>query len=230
MNHLFTDRRDAGRRLGRELAKLQFDDPIVLGLARGGVPVAFEVARALDAPLEVFIVRKLGVPRHEELAMGAIASGGVRALNTDVIESLHIPPLVVEAIAVAEAHELTRRERAYRGDRPFPDVSGRTVVAVDDGVATGASMLAAVRALRQLGARTIVAAAPVMSHQAREVILDVADACEHLALPEPFFSVGSHYERFSQTTDDEVHELLAASRRPSANGHGRLARSGGGGR
>lgn len=221
--HLFTDRRAAGRRLGRKLARLQLDDPLVLGLARGGMPVAFEVAQALDAPLDVFVVRKLGVPRHEELAMGAIASGGVRALNTDVIESLHIPPLVVEAIAVTEADELTRRERRYRADRPFPDVRGRTVVAVDDGAATGASMLAAVRALRQLGAQTIVAAAPVVSRQARDVILDVADACEHLVLPEPFYSVGTHYEQFGQTADDEVRELLAANRRPSVNGNGAIA-------
>jgi putative phosphoribosyl transferase len=181
---------------------------LVLALPRGGVPVAFEVARALHAPLDVFLVRKLGLPGHEELAMGAIASGGVRVLNDDVVRSLRIPDDVIEAIAAAELRELERCERIYRGDRPAPDARGRTIILIDDGLATGSTMRAAVAALRQQGPARIVVAVPVGAPETCAEFQDEADEAICGQTPEPFYAVGLWYRDFSQTTDEEVHDLL----------------------
>ena len=205
---LFTNRRDAGHRLGVMLAARYYRDPVVLGLPRGGIPVAYEVANALDAQIDAFVVRKLGVPRHEELAMGAIASGGVRVLMPDVITDLGIASDLVDAVTAAERIELERRERQYRDSRPFPRIAGTTAIVVDDGVATGASMIAALQAVQALHPAYVVAAAPVMSPQARAAMLKYADACEAVVVPENFYSVGAWYGDFSQTSDDEVRALL----------------------
>ena len=187
-------------------------DVLVLALPRGGVPVAFEVARALRAPLDIFLVRKLGVPGQEELAMGAIASGGVRVVNEDVVRHLGIPPEVIDAVAAREQGELERRERAYRDERPAPDVRGRTVMLVDDGLATGSTMRAAALALRQKGPARVVVAVPVASREACAEFRGEVDDVVCAATPEPFMGVGRWYEDFSQTTDEEVRELLARPR------------------
>jgi putative phosphoribosyl transferase len=209
MTHLFFDRHDAGRQLASRLHRFAGRaDLVVLGLPRGGVPVAAEVAAALGARLDIFVVRKLGVPGHEEFAMGAIASGGVRVLSQDALRVLNISREVVDAVAAVEQRELDRRERDYRLGRPFPDLHGATVILVDDGVATGSTMLAAVHALRQHGPSAIIAAAPVMSESARQVLSRVADWCEAVAVPEPFQAVGMWYRNFAETTDDEVRTLL----------------------
>jgi predicted phosphoribosyltransferase len=181
---------------------------IVLALPRGGVPVAFEVARALHAPLDVFLVRKLGLPGHEEFAMGAIASGGVRVLNEDVVRALRIPENVIEAVSAAEQRELERRERLYRGDRPPPAVRGRTVILVDDGLATGSTMRAALTALRRQGAARIVVAVPIGAPETCAEFEREADDVICARTPEPFYAVGLWYGDFSQTTDEEVHDLL----------------------
>jgi predicted phosphoribosyltransferase len=205
----FSDRVEAGRELAGHLGHLAGrDDVVVLGLPRGGVPVAFEVARALGAALDVFVVRKLGVPGQEELAMGAVASGGVRALNADIVGAIGISREALDQVTAREQQEVARRERAYRGDRPFPALRNATVLLVDDGVATGATMLAGVRALRQFEPRAIVAAAPVMSESARTALLREADACVTVATPEPFMGVGAWYRNFTQTSDAEVLDLL----------------------
>lgn len=210
----FADRYDAGRRLGVALRKYATDRPlIVLGLPRGGVPVASCVAQEIDAPLDIFVVRKLGVPGHEELALGAIASGGARVLNDDVIGQLGIPPRAIEHVVTQEQRELERREANYRGARHFPVLGGETVIVVDDGAATGASMRVAVIALRQLGPRAIIAALPVASRDALQTLAAVADVCVCLVEPEPFFGVGLWYKDFSETSDAEVRVLLAAARR-----------------
>jgi predicted phosphoribosyltransferase len=215
---LFRDRAEAGRTLARKLrANTGRDDVVVLGLPRGGVPVAFEVAQALDVPLEIFLVRKLGVPGHEELAMGAIASGGVRVVSGDVVRQLQLPPDAIEAVAATEQRELERRERAYRGDAPPPDVRGKTVVLVDDGLATGSTMRAAVAALRQQGPARIVVAVPVAARSTCDELRAVADEVVCAVTPEPFLAVGQWYQDFSQTTDDEVRELLRLARRPAAS-------------
>jgi predicted phosphoribosyltransferase len=206
----FRDRYDAGRRLAAKLGEYAGrDDVVVLALPRGGVPVGAEVARALGAPLDVFLVRKLGVPGHEELAMGAIASGGVRVLNQDVLDQLRIAPKWVDAVAAQELEELTRREAAYRDGRPAPDVRGKTVILVDDGLATGASMKAAVAALRGRGPARIVAAVPVGARETCQELAELADEVVCAETPDPFFAVGSWYADFDQTTDAEVRELLA---------------------
>ena len=206
---LFQDRSDAGRQLAARLqAYADCQDVIVLALPRGGVPVAFEVARALHAPLEVFLVRKLGVPGHRELAMGAIATGGVRVLNEDVVRRLDIPDDVIDAVAADELRELERRERAYRGDRPRPNVRGRTVLLIDDGLATGSSMRAAVAALRRQGPARIVVAVPVGAPETCAEFQGEADETICARTPEPFYAVGLWYRDFSQTTDEEVHDLL----------------------
>ena len=209
---LFSDRAEAGRVLAERLGHYA-DRPgvIVLALPRGGVPVAYEVAKALHAPLDVFVVRKLGIPGHEELALGAVATGGVRVLNDQVVKGLSIPGYVIDAVANWELQELERRERLYRGDRPPPDVRGKTVILVDDGLATGSTMLAAVRALRQQGPARIVVAVPVASPDTCELLRTYVDEVVCAATPEPFYAVGLWYRDFSQTTDEEVRELLARS-------------------
>jgi putative phosphoribosyl transferase len=205
----FRNRYDAGRRLAAKLRHYAGrDDVLVLALPRGGVPVGYEVARALVAPLDVFGVRKLGVPGREELAMGAIASGGVRVLNDDVVQTLDIPPALIEEVAEVEGRELERRESAYRDGRPRPDVRGKVVILVDDGLATGASMRAAVAALRKLRPARIVVAVPVGARETCAELAAEADEAVCAVMPEPFIAVGAWYENFEQTTDDEVRELL----------------------
>jgi len=206
----FRDRIEAGELLGEELARRygKREDVIVLALPRGGVPVGYHVAQAMNAPLDVFIVRKLGVPGHEELAMGAIASGGVRVLNDDVLRHVAVPRQAIEEVAAREQRELVRREKSYRGDRPPLDVRGKTVVIVDDGLATGSTMRAAVRALRKMEPREIVVAVPVAAPSTCEEFRAEADDIVCLHTPEPFQAVGLWYEDFSQTTDSEVHNLL----------------------
>ena len=213
----FRDRFEAGRRLAARLRDYAGrDDVIVLALPRGGVPVAYEVARALRAPLDVFLVRKLGVPGHEELAMGAIASGGVRVLNEEVVRPLRIPPQVIDEAARRELAELRRREREYRDARPPVDVAGKTVILVDDGLATGSTMLAAAGALRRMGPARLVVAVPVGAPETCERFQPMADDVVCAVTPEPFHAVGNWYEDFSQTSDDEVRDLLArASASPS---------------
>ena len=209
----FRDREEAGDLLGRELARrlTRRDDVVVLALPRGGVPVAYGVARALDVPLDVFIVRKLGVPGHEELAMGAIASGGVRVLNRDVLDYMPVPQRMIDAVAAREQQELERREREYRGARPPLDVKDKTVIVVDDGLATGSTMRAAVAALRKMEPRRIIIAVPVAAESTcRDFRAEgIADDVVCLRTPEPFQAVGLWYSDFTQTSDDEVHELLS---------------------
>ena len=218
MDARFQDRRDAGQRLAAELtAYAGRDDVLVLALPRGGVPVAFEVARALGAPLDVFVVRKLGVPGHEELAMGAIASGGVRVLNRQVISQLAIPIEVVEQVTAGELDELRRRERLYRGNRPPADVHGRAVILIDDGLATGSTMHAAVAALRQQNPARLVVAVPVAARETCDEFRDEVDEVVCAITPEPFHAVGLWYEDFSQTTDEEVRELLQRAARELPN-------------
>ena len=206
----FHDRHDAGRRLAHKLEKYTgHAGLLVLALPRGGVPVGYEVARALGAELDLMLVRKIGVPGHEELAMGAIASGGVRVLNPRVVEPLAIAPHVIEQVAAREAAELERRERAYRGGRPPPTVRGREVILVDDGLATGATMRAAAQALRAQEPRWLVVAVPVAAAEVCRDFEDEVDEVVCALTPEPFYAVGLWYEDFSQTTDDEVRALLA---------------------
>jgi erythromycin esterase-like protein/predicted phosphoribosyltransferase len=213
----FRNRAEAGRLLAERLRDYAGrEDVVVLGLPRGGVPVAFEIARALDAPLDVFLVRKLGVPGHEEVALGAIATGGVRVLNKQLIESLDIPPEWIEAIDAKERRELERRERVYRGDRPPPDIAGKTVILVDDGLATGSTMLAAANAIREDDPARLVVAVPVADPDVCAGLRSVADEVVCLSTPQPLQAVGVWYGDFSQTTDDEVRDLLALARRPPA--------------
>src|SRR5712671_2377519 len=215
----FHDRREAGLLLAAKLAAYaNRADVIVLALPRGGVPVAYEVARALGAPLDVFVVRKLGVPGYEELAMGAVATGGVRVLNDQLVERLGIPEDMIDAVAAREKQELARRERLYRGGRPPPDVRGRTVILVDDGLATGATMHAAIQALRQQNPARIVVAVPTASPETCEEMKARADDVICAITPEPFHAVGRWYQDFSQTTDEEVAALLARPSTPENNG------------
>ena len=206
---LFRNRSEAGRLLAGHL-KSYADraDVVVLALPRGGVPVAFEVAEVLRAPLDVFVVRKLGVPGQEELAMGAIATGGVRVTNEEVVRHLRIDADVLDSVAAREACELERREREYRGGRPAPELRGRTVILVDDGLATGSTMRAAARALRVSGPARVVVAVPVGAPQTCEEFRDEVDEVICAMTPEPFRGVGQWYDDFAQTSDDEVHELL----------------------
>lgn len=209
MSPRFRDRREAGRRLAADLARYaNRADVRVLALPRGGVPVAFEVAIALDAPLDVFVVRKLGVPGHEEYAMGAIASGGVVLLNEQVVRAAGVSNAEVERVLEDERRELQRREQRYRGARAAPAVAGNTVLLVDDGLATGSSMLAAVQALRAEDPARVVVAVPVASPDTCETMRRAADEVVCSVTPEPFHAVGLWYEDFGQTTDDEVHDLL----------------------
>jgi len=217
----FRNRRDAGRLLAAQLAEYaNRPDVLVLALPRGGAPVAYEVARALNAPLDVFLVRKLGVPGYEELAMGAVATGGVRVLNDHVVSGLGIPDYVIDAVAAWEQQELVRRERLYRGERPPPDVRGRTVILIDDGLATGATMHAAIEALRQQQPARIVMAVPTASPDTCDQLRAEVDEVICAITPDPFYAVGLWYEDFAQTTDEEVRDLLARSVSP-----GRTAQS-----
>lgn len=208
----FYNRRDAGRQLAARLhAKYHgCKDTLVLGLARGGVPVAYEVARALSLPLDVLIIRKLGLPSHRELAMGAIASGGVRVINEEVLRHLTIPDEVVEEVAAAEQRELERRELEYRGDRKPVELCGKTVIVVDDGLATGASMRAAVLALRQRQVAQVIVAVPVGPPESCRCLAAEADEIVCLCTPPDFGAVGEVYDDFSQTTDEEVQALLGS--------------------
>jgi predicted phosphoribosyltransferase len=205
----FVDRADAGRFLAAQLDQYAGrPDVIVLALPRGGVPVAFEVAQALQVPLDIFLVRKIGFPGHEEFALGAIASGGVRVLNPSASRIARFSQAEMDQLASREQVELERREHAYRGDRPGPDVAGRTAILVDDGLATGTTMRAAIAALKQLGPARIVVAVPVASEEACDLIRQDADDVVCGLVPEQFFAVGQWYERFGQTSDEEVQELL----------------------
>jgi len=210
MERAFANREEAGRQLAEKVDKYAGrDDVIVLGLPRGGVPVAYEVAKRLRAPLDVFIVRKLGVPGFEELAAGAIASGGVRVLNEDVMRSIPYAHEAIEAVTAKETTELERREQIYREGRPPPGLGGRIVILVDDGLATGATMRAAVKALRQRGAAKIVVAVPVGPPDTCRELAEEADETICLNAPVFFQAVGQYYEDFSQTSDEDVRELLS---------------------
>jgi predicted phosphoribosyltransferase len=214
----FRNRTDAGRQLAEKLAAYANQpDVLVLALPRGGVPVGFEVAHALGAPLDVFLVRKLGVPGYEELAMGAVATGGLRVLNDDIVRGLGIREIEIDAVVARELQELARRARLYRGDRPPPDVGGRTVILVDDGLATGATMRAAVQALRQQLPARIVVAVPTASPDTCEALRAEANDVICAMTPEPFIAVGHWYDDFTQTTDDEVHDLLTRRANVSTN-------------
>jgi predicted phosphoribosyltransferase len=188
---------------------------LVLALPRGGVPVAYEVARALNVPMDVFLVRKLGLPGHEELAIGAVASGGTRVLNRDVIEARAVPDPVIDGVARQALRELERRERAYRGDRPFPNVRGQMAILVDDGLATGSTMRAAAEALRQQGPARLIVAVPAGSPRTCDEFRAEVDEVICAITPEPFYAVGLWYDDFAQTTDDEVRALLAAQHQPA---------------
>lgn len=214
----FVDRSDAGRRLAQSIAQRGITgDLLILGLPRGGIPVAYEVARELKAPLDVWLVRKLGVPGHEELAMGALASGGAKIMNEDVVRSMGVRPESIDSVVAKEYKELKRREQEYRGDRPLPEIKGRVVIVVDDGLATGASMRAALRDLGSQDPARLIVAVPVgapevcraMSREASEVIC--------LLQPRFFNAVGKWYRKFTQTTDQEVRDLLSHAQTDAAN-------------
>jgi predicted phosphoribosyltransferase len=212
----FVDRRDAGAALAERLRQFAGrKEVVVLALPRGGVPVGFEVARALGAPLDVFVVRKLGLPGHPELAMGAIASGGVRVLNEDVLESIAVSAVAIDAVTRTEQAELERRERAYRDGRPLVPIEGRVVILVDDGLATGSTMRAAVLAVRRLQPARVVVAVPIGARQTCHELRAVADDVICVLTPEPFRAVGLWYADFSQTSDEEVRQLLTAHTRDS---------------
>jgi putative phosphoribosyl transferase len=214
MKTQFFNRTEAGQFLAENLSSYaDREDVIVLALPRGGVPVAAEVAKRLNAPLDVFVVRKLGLPGHPELAMGAIASGGARVFNGEVVNALRIPDEVIDAVSAEELIELQRREKAYRAGRPPLELEGKTVIVVDDGVATGSTMLAVISALRQLNAARIVVAAPVAAASTYSEMQRAADEVAAVILPENFYAVGLWYKDFSQTSDDEVRDLLAQAAR-----------------
>jgi putative phosphoribosyl transferase len=209
----FRNRFDAGRQLAEQLTKYAGrSDVIVFGLPRGGIPVAHEVATRLNAPLDVFLVRKLGVPGHPELAMGAIASGGSVVLDEGLVGRLGVSRQQLQQVVIDEAGEVARREELYRGGRELPDLEGKTVILVDDGLATGATMRAAALALRELNPAKIVVAVPVAAEETCRQFEDVADDVVCAVTPRPFYAVGQWYEDFDQTTDEEVRDLLAQSR------------------
>ena len=209
----FRDRSEAGRVLAQQLTEYAGrDDVIVLALPRGGIPVGYEVAKALGAPLEVFVARKLGVPGHQELAMGAIASGGSAVLDQGLVRRLGVTQAQLDRAVADETRELERREQAYRGDREAPDLRGKTVILVDDGLATGATMRAAALAVRDQQPARIVVAVPVAAEETCDQFRDVVDDVICAVTPKPFYAVGMWYEDFDQTTDDEVRELLERAR------------------
>jgi putative phosphoribosyl transferase len=211
---IFSDRRDAGARLAEALDSFaNKSDVVVLALPRGGVPVGYEIAKQLGVPLDVLVVRKLGVPGHEELAMGAIASGGSLIVNRELVRTLGIPDATLHHTIERERRELERRERVFRGDRPPLDVTGKTVIVVDDGLATGSTMLAAIQALRARHPAQLVVAVPVASPDTCQTLRTYVDQMICLYTPEPFYGVGLWYDDFSQTTDEEVRELLERARR-----------------
>ena len=210
MKMQFRDRDEAGALLAAKLmAYANKPDVIVLALPRGGVPVGAQVAKKLKVPFDVFVVRKLGLPGHPELAMGAIASGGVRVFNGDVVNALRIPDEVINAVTSEEYQELKRREQSYRDDLPPPEVEGKTVIIVDDGIATGSTMVAAISALRQLNAGRVVVATPTAARSTYDYLRQNADDVVAVIVPDEFYGVGQWYEDFSQTSDEEVHRLLA---------------------
>lgn len=206
----FHNRRDAGRQLAQKLRRFsKRDDAIVLGLPRGGVPVAFEIAQALQLPMDVLVVRKLGVPGQEELAMGAIASGGVRVLSSDVIVDAGIDTPTIERVTAEQTRELVRREQAYRGHRLYPLLENKIVILVDDGIATGATVRAAVQSLRMHAPKSIVLAVPVAAPEALDMLAGDVDEITCLLTPRPLFGIGEWYEDFSQLSDDDVRALLS---------------------
>ncbi|MBD2299117.1 phosphoribosyltransferase [Nostoc sp. FACHB-87] len=210
MTSKFRDRSDAGKMLAKKLtAYTNHPDLLVLGLPRGGVPVAYEIATSLNAPLDICLVRKLGVPGHEELAMGAIAAGGVRVLNYDVINNLAIDSTTIDKVATQELWELQRRDRAYRGERPLPDIKNRTVILVDDGIATGSTMLAAIAVVKQQQPQRLIVAVPIAAPTTCQQLQAEVDEIVCLVMPESLYAIGLWYEDFSQTTDVEVQHLLA---------------------
>ena len=214
MKTQFFNRTEAGEFLAETLITYaNRNDVIVLALPRGGVPVAAEVAKKLNAPLDVFVVRKLGLPGHPELAMGAIASGGVRVFNGQVVNAMRIPDDVIDTVSADELIELQRREKLYRANLPPLEVEGKTIIVVDDGIATGSTMLAAVSALRQLNATRIVVAAPVIAASTYDGLRRTADAVAAVIVPENFYAVGQWYAEFAQTSDEEVRTLLAEAGR-----------------
>jgi predicted phosphoribosyltransferase len=211
---MFRDRKEAGRVLADLLGEYAGrTDVIVLALPRGGLPVGYEVARRLSAPLDVFVVRKLGLPSQPELAIGAIASGGVRVLNRDVVEGLGVPQHVIETVAKREESELFRREQLYRGNRPVPELGGKTVILVDDGLATGSTMRSAAAAIKQQGPARLVVAVPVAARSTCEELEEAVDEVVCALTPFPFFAVGQWYRDFGETSDDEVRELLERAAR-----------------
>jgi predicted phosphoribosyltransferase len=213
MTEIFQSRAEAGQLLAAELKRFAREpNLVILALPRGGVPVAFEVAMALRAPLDVFIVRKLGTPGQRELAMGAIASGGVRVINDHVVQALRIPMDVIDSVAAKEEQELKRREFAYRGDYSEPEVRGKTVILIDDGIATGSTMQAAIRALNSQQTARLIVAVPTCAPTTFRELREEVDEFVALMTPEPFYGVGQWYADFGQTSDEEVSELLARAR------------------
>jgi putative phosphoribosyl transferase len=218
----FHNRTDAGRQLAARLAAYRLpSDTLILGLPRGGVVVAFEVADALDLPLDVFVVRKLGVPQQPELALGAVATGGTILVNEDLVRRVGVSQAEIERVAATERRELERRERAYRDDVPAPDLEDRTVVVVDDGLATGATMQAAVSAIRKQHPRHLMVAVPVAAQESCGELKSLVDDIVCMITPPSFYAVGQWYEIFDQTSDDEVRSLLQKARREVNAGRGR---------
>lgn len=206
---IFKDRIDAGQQLVKKLAAYQNKkDTLVLALPRGGVPVAYEVAKALNLPLDVFLVRKLGVPGHEELAMGAIALGDIEVLNQDIIQSLNITRPMIDAAKSEEQKILMERNVRYRQNRPLPDLKNKTVILIDDGIATGATIKAAITAIKKLSCQAIVIATPVAPADTCEALAPLVNHIICLTTPDPFYAIGNYYEDFTQTTDEEVCRLL----------------------